>query len=125
VSFSYGVQGVYLTNNVVPLLSVVVGLLLVFRNGSAFARWLEGRQLFSSMATGVRNLARVSWVKIGSASYDPDRVNKEGQKVPWQCENYTSKEKEEKVGALRAMVAMVVAAKHHVREEYDNETYEE
>lgn len=38
-----------LTNNVVPLLSVVVGLLLVFRNSTAYARWQEGRQLFSNM----------------------------------------------------------------------------
>lgn len=77
------------------------------------------------MATGVRNLARVLWVKIGSAPHDPNRVNSEGHRVPWQSEKYSSQEKEEKVAALRMLVAMVVAAKHHVREEYDNDTYEE
>lgn len=122
---SFGVEDIYLTNNVVPLLSVVVGLLLVFRNSSAFARWLEGRELFSNMATGVRNLARVCWVKIGSANYDPNRINSEGVKIPWQVENYGTKEKEEKIAALRMLVAMVVAAKHHVREEYESDTYEE
>jgi putative membrane protein len=30
-----------LSNSVVPLLSVVVGLLLVFRNGSAYERYSE------------------------------------------------------------------------------------
>lgn len=71
-----------LTNNVVPLvsppigtfhagltlcsqLSVVVGLLLVFRNSTAYARWQEGRQLFSNMSNNVRNLARLTWVAVG------------------------------------------------------------
>lgn len=70
-------------------------------------------------------MARVCWVKIGSANYDPNRVNNEGVKIPWQVENYGSKEKEEKIAALRMLVAMVVAAKHHVREEYESDTYEE
>lgn len=34
---------VVLTNSVVPLLSVVVGLILVFRNGSSYDRFWEGR----------------------------------------------------------------------------------
>lgn len=77
------------------------------------------------MATGVRNLARVAWIKIGAAPYDPNRVNMDGIKVPWQVVNYGIKEKEEKIAALRMLVAMVVAAKHHVREEYESDQYEE
>lgn len=38
-----------LTHNVTPLLSVVVGLLLVFRNGSAYSRWDDGRKQWAKM----------------------------------------------------------------------------
>lgn len=78
------------------------------------------------MAMGVRNLSRVCWIKIGAANYDPIRVNATtGQKAPWQVDNYGPEQKEEKIAALRMLVAMVVAAKHHVREEYESDTYDE
>ncbi|KAF8758835.1 Bestrophin, RFP-TM, chloride channel [Rhizoctonia solani] len=51
-----------LTNNVVPLLSVVVGLILVFRNGTSYDRYYEGRKDFGTLMSNVRNLARLLWV---------------------------------------------------------------
>lgn len=44
----YG-RSLSLTNNVTPMMSVVVGLLLVFRNTSAYGRWDEGRKVFNKM----------------------------------------------------------------------------
>ncbi|RSH80061.1 hypothetical protein EHS25_007330 [Saitozyma podzolica] len=53
-----------LTNNVVPLLSVVVGLLLVFRNSSAYERYAEGRRDFTSLISGACNLSSGIWVSV-------------------------------------------------------------
>ncbi|KAG1756294.1 UPF0187-domain-containing protein [Suillus paluster] len=55
---------VALTNSVVPLLSVVVGLILVFRNGTSYDRYWEGRKCFSSITSNVRNLSRNIWVNV-------------------------------------------------------------
>ena len=99
-------------------LSVVVGLLLVFRNSTAYARWQEGRQLFSNMSNNVRNLARHTWVAVGQATYSAGRLNSQGVRVPWHTGEYGEPEKQEKVAALRMMTGFVVASKHHVRGEY-------
>jgi putative membrane protein len=40
-----------LSNNVTPLLAVVVGLLLVFRNSTAYTRWDEGRKAFGNLVS--------------------------------------------------------------------------
>ncbi|KAM0787940.1 hypothetical protein ACM66B_006145 [Microbotryomycetes sp. NB124-2] len=101
-----------LTNNVTPLLSVVVGLLLVFRNGAAYARWDEGRKAFGTMVSTVRSLARSTWINVGAAG---------PVKSPSTCENdpkLSTKDHEAKVKALRLMVAFPVAVKHHLRSEY-------
>lgn len=58
-SILYGKE-VGLTNNVVPLLSVVVALLLVFRNTTAYERFAEGRKDFTTLISNARNLSRVS-----------------------------------------------------------------
>ncbi|BGP45556.1 hypothetical protein JCM10450v2_001375 [Rhodotorula kratochvilovae] len=116
-----------LTNNVTPLLSVVVGLLLVFRNGSAYNRWDDGRKTFAKMATDackrtqdsiVRSLSRTVWINVGAPS--PSR-GRDGLLKPHQDEALPPKDHEDKVKVLRMMVAFVVATKHHVRGEYGME----
>ncbi|BGP22398.1 hypothetical protein JCM10295v2_001277 [Rhodotorula toruloides] len=109
-----------MTNNVTPLLSVVVGLLLVFRNGSAYARWDEGRKTFAKMSSIARSLSRSVWVSIGA----PPPVKPVGDnatlKPPSSSveEGVTANVLDEKVKVLRLIVAFVVATKHHVRREY-------
>ena len=100
------------------LLSVVVGLLLVFRNGTAFSRWEDGRKTFGSMSSTVRSLSRYVWINVGAATYDPDRKNVDGLSVPWQSANWRQADKDEKIDALRLMCAFMVAVKRHVRNEY-------
>lgn len=53
-----------LSNNVVPLLSVVVGLILVFRNGTSYDRYYEARKDFAALTSIVRNLSRLIWVQV-------------------------------------------------------------
>ncbi|KAG9246088.1 Bestrophin, RFP-TM, chloride channel-domain-containing protein [Calycina marina] len=49
---------VNLPSSIIPSLSIVVGLMLVFRNQTAFARFWEGRQYISKVTTAVRILSR-------------------------------------------------------------------
>ncbi|GAA6042816.1 hypothetical protein JCM8097_004442 [Rhodosporidiobolus ruineniae] len=110
-----------LTNNVTPMLSVVVGLLLVFRNGSAYARWDDGRKTFAKMLATTRNLSRTVWINVGAPPPAKGRLASDGFLKPpaeGSEDALGKKDKEDKVKALRLMVAFVVATKHHVRGEY-------
>ncbi|GAA5929090.1 hypothetical protein JCM3775_006733 [Rhodotorula graminis] len=117
VDLSYG-RTLSLTNNVTPLLSVVVGLLLVFRNGSAYTRWDEGRKTFAKMTSIVRSLSRAVWINVGAAGPSRGRLASDGTLRPHQDEGMSPEDHEDKVKVLRMMVAFVVAVKHHVRREY-------
>ncbi|BGP18938.1 hypothetical protein JCM10213_001963 [Rhodosporidiobolus nylandii] len=102
-----------LTNNVTPMLSVVVGLLLVFRNSSAYARWEDGRKTFGKMMSTVRNLTRSIWVIVGA----PIAAKSPAEALA-SIERLSEKDHEEKIKAVRLLVAFVIATKHHVRREY-------
>ncbi|KAK4685258.1 ion channel-forming bestrophin family protein, partial [Tremellales sp. Uapishka_1] len=115
-----------LTNNVVPLLSVVVGLLLVFRNSSAYERYAEGRKDFTNLVSNARNLSRAStpsavlspvnvvqlvWISVSLPPSLPP-----GTLAPQRAisrEELTA----EKKRLIRLVVAFVVATKHHLRAE--------
>jgi ion channel-forming bestrophin family protein len=85
-------------SSVVP--SIVLGLLLVFRTNTAYERFWEGRKLWGTLVNTVRNLSRTIWVTI--------------------IEN-TPEDKDEKIKALRLLVAFAVATKLHLRSENINE----
>ncbi|KAJ3128898.1 hypothetical protein HK098_003225 [Nowakowskiella sp. JEL0407] len=53
---SFAIPGTLIT-----LLNVVLGLLLVFRNNTAYDRYWEGRRLWSTMQKDVRSLSRLIW----------------------------------------------------------------
>ncbi|ODO05140.1 hypothetical protein L198_01828 [Cryptococcus wingfieldii CBS 7118] len=97
-----------LTNNVVPLLSVVVGLLLVFRNSSAYERYAEGRKDFTALISVARNLSRNIWVAVTLPPTPTD-----GSEPLMTREQLTL----EKMKVIRLVVAFVVATKHHLRAE--------
>ncbi|TYJ56403.1 hypothetical protein B9479_002806 [Cryptococcus floricola] len=97
-----------LTNNVVPLLSVVVGLLLVFRNSSAYERYAEGRKDFTALISVARNLSRNIWVSVTLPPTPTD-----GSEPLTTREQLTL----EKMKVIRLVVAFVVATKHHLRAE--------
>lgn len=82
-------------------LSVVVGLLLVFRNGTSYDRWYEGRKLWQDAATTTRNLAMLIWINV-DADKDPDKKR-------FRIER--------KKRALRLLTAFMVAVKHDLRAE--------
>ncbi|KAG1891498.1 Bestrophin, RFP-TM, chloride channel-domain-containing protein [Suillus subluteus] len=95
---------VVLTNSVVPLLSVVVGLILVFR--TSYDRFWEGRKCFSSITSNVRNLSRMIWIHVSLPPAEDHPAHK--------------------IEALQFCVAFVFAVKHYLRNEdgpdYDDYT---
>ncbi|GAA5832796.1 hypothetical protein JCM3766R1_007046 [Sporobolomyces carnicolor] len=109
-----------LTNSVTPMLSIVVGLLLVFRNSSAYSRWDTGRTNFAKMTSTVRSLSRGIWINIGAPTSEKSRLDADGNVVPLSDREKGEREKdlEDKKKCLRLLVAFVVATKHHLRGEY-------
>ncbi|KAJ3083617.1 hypothetical protein HK102_000982, partial [Quaeritorhiza haematococci] len=84
-------------SSLVPILSVVVGLLLVFRTNSAYDRFYEGRRLWSSLIHTIRNLARQIWL---------------------QCPEINETDRRQKRAALKLLIAFAYASKHHIRNEH-------
>lgn len=82
-------------------LSVVVGLLLVFRNSTSYDRWYEGRKLWQDASTTTRSLATLIWINIDA--------EKDAEKKQWRMER--------KKRALRLLSAYMVAVKHDLRAE--------
>jgi putative membrane protein len=93
----YDVEALNLPGSLIGSVAVVVGLLLAFRTNNAYDRYYEGRKLFSSMCTQIRNCARAVWIGI-EESNDTDRAQKE------QC--------------LKLLLAYAVSTKHHLRLEF-------
>ncbi|GAA5894874.1 uncharacterized protein JCM6883_002240 [Sporobolomyces salmoneus] len=109
-----------LTNSVTPMLSIVVGLLLVFRNTSAYSRWDTGRTNFAKMTSVVRSLSRGIWINVGAPTAERTRLDASGNTLPLSETEKGEREKdlEDKKKCLRLLVAFVVATKHHLRGEY-------
>lgn len=105
--FVYG-KRLGLSNNVTPLLSVVVGLLLVFRNTTAYARWEDGRKTFSGMVSNVRSISRNVWLNVG-ASTAGARIASDGTIKSIEDPDMTPEDHQAKVDCLRLLVAFVVS----------------
>jgi putative membrane protein len=85
------------------LISVVLGLMLVFRTNTAYERFWEGRKLWGSINNAIRNLARQIWITV-LESQPGDR--------------------NEKIAVLHLLAAFAVATKLHLRQEPVNEELE-
>ncbi|KAI0928082.1 hypothetical protein AcV7_009242 [Taiwanofungus camphoratus] len=103
---------VSLTNQVVPLLSVVVGLILVFRNGTSYDRYYEGRKDFGTMTSHIRSLTRLIWINVAVPPADDVTKGKTANAnlTPLQL-------RRRKVDALKLCAAFAFAVKHYLRGE--------
>ncbi|KAG1778529.1 Bestrophin, RFP-TM, chloride channel-domain-containing protein [Suillus placidus] len=106
-------QRVVLTNSVVPLLSVVVGLILVF--STSYDRFWEGRKCFSTITSNVRNLSRMIWVNVSLPPAEDHPAHILG-KTPASALT-TTQLKRQKIEALQFCVAFACAVKHYLRNE--------
>ncbi|KAJ6513874.1 Bestrophin, RFP-TM, chloride channel-domain-containing protein [Mycena vitilis] len=104
-----------LTNSIVPLLSVVVGLILVFRNGTSYDRYWEGRKCFGTMTSNVRNLTRLVWIQVALPPTDDQPGHAVG-KTP-VTDLTESQLRRRKVELLHLCLSFVFAVKHYLRGE--------
>jgi len=88
---------VTLPDSLVGSVAVVVGLLLAFRTNNAYDRYYEGRKLFGSMCTEIRNCTRSIWVGVREAN-EADRQEKEKN--------------------VKLLLAYAISVKHHLRLEF-------
>lgn len=76
--------------------SIVLALLLVFRTNTAYERFWEGRRAWGFLVVTIRNITWRLWASI--AEVEPG-------------------DRERKIAALRLLIALGVAKKHHLRSE--------
>lgn len=99
----YVAGSVGLPSTIIPSLSIVVGLMLVFRNSTSYDRFWTGRNCLTTIGTSVRNLARAFLVsargKGGAALSDVERADTE--KI------------------IRVLVAILYAVKNNLRAEFN------
>ncbi|KAF9036757.1 Bestrophin, RFP-TM, chloride channel-domain-containing protein [Panaeolus papilionaceus] len=103
-------------NSIVPLLSVVVGLILVFRNGTSYERYWEGRKAFASMVTITRNMSRMIW--INTAVPPPAETQPADIKGKTPITHVTETQlRRRKIDTLKLCLSFVYATKHYLRGE--------
>lgn len=94
-----------LPGTIVPSLSIVVGLMLVFRNGSSYDRFWTGRNHFTAVVTATRNLTRFF------LTYSRDAKDES-----------TEAERADTESVIRILIAMLYAVKHNLRCEFAHNT---
>lgn len=94
---------VSLPPTIIPSLSIVVGLMLVFRNSTSYSRFWDGRNCLASITTSIRNLSRA----ILSRSRNPNARGLAPAEV-FDVER-----------TIRILMAIPPAVKHYVRGEWE------
>ena len=87
---------------IIPSLSIVVGLMLVFRNSTSYDRFWTGRNCVTAVGTCVRNLARIFLV---------NSQDQQGASTP--------DERRDTERTVRVLVAVLYAIKHNLRAEFN------
>lgn len=83
-----------------PIFGFVVGLAITFRMQSSYNRWWDGRTQWDILSAHSRNFARTVWLHV-PIQKDPDRIPLE------------------KKAAIRGVLTLAIALKHHLRGERD------
>jgi putative membrane protein len=96
------IRPVGLQGPIVSSLAIVVGLMLVFRNGTSYDRFWSGRNSLTGVVTGAKNLARC--FIVSSRSLKDDHV--------------TDEEKKDTENIVRILIAFLYSVKHHLRREF-------
>ncbi|OUM64420.1 hypothetical protein PIROE2DRAFT_32550, partial [Piromyces sp. E2] len=95
-------KSIFFPSSLLTYLGLVLSLLLVFRNNSAYDRYWEGRKVWGNMINNVRNLSRHIWISIEIDQDDPMKEEKLNLKK----------------GIMRLVIALVISIKHCLRGEY-------
>ncbi|KAE8154988.1 UPF0187 domain protein [Aspergillus avenaceus] len=97
----YMFDTVGLPSSIIPSLSIVVGLMLVFRNQTSYSRFWDGRSALTTTMTCIRNLVRT----ILTHGYTATRP-------------LTAEEKADIERTVRILMALPYAVKNHLRAEW-------
>ena len=95
----------HLPSSIIPSLSIVVGLMLVFRNSTSYDRFWQGNNHLTTIETCIRNLTR-SFLTCSYAI---------GKPPP------TESERADTERIVRILLALIYAAKNHLRAEWGGE----
>jgi ion channel-forming bestrophin family protein len=89
---------------IIPSLSIVVGLMLVFRNQTSYDRFWTGRNCLTTIGTSVRNLARAFLTSSRGKGGDG---------------KLTEEERADTEKIIRVLIAVLYAIKHNLRAEFN------
>lgn len=92
-----GGVSLFMPNSLVLILNSSISLLLVFRTNTAYDRYWEGRKIWSTMTTAIRNLVRLLLVHIPGD---------------------TKELRLQKMSVIDLLIAYPIATKHYLRQEY-------
>jgi len=96
------IDHLFFPSSLVTYLGLVLSLLLVFRNNSAYDRYWEGRKAWANILHHARNLSRHIWIGVDIDENDKLRDKKVNLKK----------------GAMRLIIALVISIRHSLRGEY-------
>jgi len=96
------ISNIFFPTSLLTYLGLVLSLLLVFRNTSAYDRFWEGRKAWASMLNQARNLSRHIWISIEIDEYDRKKDEKLNLKK----------------GVMRLVIALIISIRHALRGEY-------
>jgi putative membrane protein len=99
---TYVWDSINIPSTIIPSLSIVVGLMLVFRNSTSYDRFWTGRNCLTTIGTSVRNLARICLV---------NSKDKHG--------HASAAEKHDTERVVKCLVAVLYAIKHNLRAEFN------
>ncbi|KAL8816347.1 MAG: hypothetical protein Q9223_004630, partial [Gallowayella weberi] len=94
VALDHNVQDLGLPASIIPSLSIVVGLMLVFRNQTSYNRFWDGRNHLTVIITSIRNLTRSF---LANSHHHPLADRLETDRI------------------IRILIAILYATKNHLR----------
>ncbi|KAJ9658564.1 hypothetical protein H2201_007772 [Coniosporium apollinis] len=114
-----------LPGSIVPSLSIVVGLMLVFRNSTSYDRFWQGRNCLTTCLTSVRNLTRVFLTNSGRRIGSPVPSKASLSELPSEearekALDKISAERADTEAIIRILLAVLYAIKHNLRAEWQH-----
>ncbi|KAJ3194184.1 hypothetical protein HK101_003304 [Irineochytrium annulatum] len=100
---------------IIPILTVVLGLLIAFRTNLSYDRFWEGRRLWSTLTSNIRTAARLIH---SSLAKPPDLLTNPAAKLDHAQKILTDSFPLVKIAAMKLLVGYAVAVKHHLRDEH-------
>jgi len=96
------INHMFFPSSLLTYLGLVLSLLLVFRNTSAYDRFWEGRKAWANILNQARNLSRHIWISVEVS--EDDKLKDEKLNL--------------KKGVMRLIIALVISIRHSLRGEY-------